>query len=267
MLFWTDFALFLTLANWKNRVADFLPQLPDSLENWEVWVSLGSFELEVGHLGEGKWTEERILDAKNASHPLIHPGKAIGNTIQLGNQSQLALLTGANMSGKTTFMRTLGINAVLVNLGLRPFADELTLGPIQLYTSMRNSDNLGESVSSFYAELFRIRTLITRLESGEVIFFLLDEILKGTNTQDRISGSEALIHQVLQTHGFGIISTHDIELADLAQKESRLRNFSFHSEIQDQTIAFDYKLKDGPCPSFNAHKLMELMGIRFENGA
>jgi DNA mismatch repair ATPase MutS len=128
---------------------------------------------------------------------------------------------------------------------------------------MRNSDNLGESVSSFYAELFRIRTLITRLESGEVIFFLLDEILKGTNTQDRISGSEALIHQVLQTHGFGIISTHDIELADLVQKESRLRNFSFHSEIQDQTIAFDYKLKDGPCPSFNAHKLMELMGIRF----
>jgi DNA mismatch repair ATPase MutS len=72
---------------------------------------------------------------------------------------------------------------------------------------------------------------------------------------------------VLQTHGFGIISTHDIELADLVQKESRFRNFSFHSEIQDQTIAFDYKLKDGPCPSFNAHKLMELMGIRFENGA
>ena len=122
LLFWTDFALFLTLANWKNRVADSLPQLPDSLENWEVWVSLGSFELEVGHLGEGKWTEERIMDAKNASHPLIRPGKAIGNTIQLGNQSQLALLTGANMSGKTTFMRTLGINAVLVNLGLRPFA-------------------------------------------------------------------------------------------------------------------------------------------------
>lgn len=263
LLFWTDFALFLTLANWKNRVADSLPQLPDSLENWEVWVSLGSFELEVGHAGKSHWTEARILDAKNASHPLIHPGKAIGNTIQLGNQSQLALLTGANMSGKTTFMRTLGINAVLVNLGLRPFADELTLGPIQLYTSMRNSDNLGESVSSFYAELFRIRTLITRLESGEAIFFLLDEILKGTNTQDRISGSEALIRQMLHTQGFGIISTHDIELADLAQKESGLRNFSFHSEIQDQTIAFDYKLKEGPCPSFNAHKLMELMGIRF----
>ena len=128
---------------------------------------------------------------------------------------------------------------------------------------MRNSDNLGESVSSFYAELNRIRTLITRLESGEAIFFLLDEILKGTNTQDRISGSRALIAQILQTKGFGIISTHDIELAELEQTVEKIHNFSFHSEIQDQTIRFDYKLKKGPCPSFNAHKLMELMGIKF----
>jgi DNA mismatch repair ATPase MutS len=264
LLLWTDFILYHRLAKWKTKVGISLLQLPETLENWEVWVSLGAFEQEVGFLGKSIWSEDRILGATNAKHPLIHPEKAIGNSIQLGQDAQLALLTGANMSGKTTFMRTLGINAVLVNLGLRPFADEFTLGPIQLYTSMRNSDNLGESVSSFYAELFRIRSLITRLEAGEKVFFMLDEILKGTNTQDRISGSQALIHQVLQTKGFGLISTHDIELAELAEKEARLRNFSFHSEIQDQTIKFDYKLKEGPCPSFNAHKLMELMGIRFE---
>lgn len=264
LLLWTDFILYHRLAKWKTKVGTSLLQLPETLENWEVWVSLGAFEQEVGFLGKSIWSEDRILGATNAKHPLIHPEKAIGNSIQLGQDAQLALLTGANMSGKTTFMRTLGINAVLVNLGLRPFADEFTLGPIQLYTSMRNSDNLGESVSSFYAELFRIRSLITRLEAGEKIFFMLDEILKGTNTQDRISGSQALIHQVLETQGFGLISTHDIELAELAEKEARLRNFSFHSEIQDQTIKFDYKLKEGPCPSFNAHKLMELMGIRFE---
>ncbi|OYX18028.1 MAG: hypothetical protein B7Z16_09360 [Algoriphagus sp. 32-45-6] len=129
---------------------------------------------------------------------------------------------------------------------------------------MRNADNLGESVSSFYAELHRIKSLIGRLESGERIFFLLDEILKGTNTQDRISGSKALIHQILQTPGFGMISTHDIELSELGKTEESIRNFSFHSEIRDETIQFDYKLKKGPCPSFNAHKLMELMGIRFE---
>ena len=263
LLFWTDFILFLWLAAWKKRVSNSLVQLPETLENWEVWVSLGSFEVEVGHPGISAWTQEPILEAENVSHPLLLPAKAVGNSLTLNPNRKLVLLTGSNMSGKTTFMRTLGINAVLLNLGLRPFADRMTLGPLQLFTSMRNTDNLGESVSSFYAELSRIRTLLQRLEQGEPIFFLLDEILKGTNTQDRISGSEALVAQLLPSQGIGLISTHDIELAALGEKEARVQNYSFHSEIQDQEILFDYRLKEGACPSFNAHKLMELMGIKF----
>lgn len=264
LLFWTDFILFLWLAAWKKRVSNSLVQLPETLENWEVWVSLGSFEVEVGHSGIPAWSQEPILEAENISHPLLLPAKAVGNSLTLNPNRKLVLLTGSNMSGKTTFMRTLGINAVLLNLGLRPFADRMTLGPLQLFTSMRNTDNLGESVSSFYAELSRIRTLLQRLEQGEPIFFLLDEILKGTNTQDRISGSEALVAQLLPSQGLGLISTHDIELAALAEKEARVQNYSFHSEIQDQEILFDYRLKEGACPSFNAHKLMELMGIKFD---
>ena len=263
LLFWTDFILFLWLAAWKKRVSNSLVQLPETLENWEVWVSLGSFEVEVGHNGIPAWSQEPILEADNVSHPLLLPAKAVGNSLILNTNRKLVLLTGSNMSGKTTFMRTLGINAVLLNLGLRPFADRMILGPVQLFTSMRNTDNLGESVSSFYAELSRIRTLLQRLEQGEPIFFLLDEILKGTNTQDRISGSEALVAQLLPTQGLGLISTHDIELAALGEKEARVQNYSFHSEIQDQEILFDYRLKEGACPSFNAHKLMELMGIKF----
>ena len=264
LLFWTDFILFLWLAAWKKRVSNSLVQLPETLENWEVWVSLGSFEVEVGHSGIPAWTQEPILEAENISHPLLLPAKAVGNSLTLNTSRKLVLLTGSNMSGKTTFMRTLGINAVLLNLGLRPFADRMTLGSLQLFTSMRNNDNLGESVSSFYAELSRIRTLLQRLEQGEPIFFLLDEILKGTNTQDRISGSEALVAQLLPSQGFGLISTHDIELAALGEKEARVQNYSFHSEILDQDILFDYRLKEGACPSFNAHKLMELMGIKFD---
>jgi hypothetical protein len=263
LLFWTDFILFLWLSAWKKRVSNSLVQLPETLENWEVWVSLGSFEVEVGHPGIPAWTQDTILDAENVSHPLLLPSKAVGNSLTLNTNRKLVLLTGSNMSGKTTFMRTLGINAVLLNLGLRPFAERMTLGPLQLFTSMRNTDNLGESVSSFYAELSRIRTLLQRLEQGEPIFFLLDEILKGTNTQDRISGSEALVAQLLPYQGLGMISTHDIELAALGEKEVRVQNYSFHSEIQDEEILFDYRLKDGACPSFNAHKLMELMGIKF----
>ena len=264
LLFWTDFILFLWLAAWKKRVSNSLVLLPETLENWEVWVSLGGFEVEVGHPGIPIWSQEPIIETENVFHPLLLPGKAVGNSLALNPNQKLVLLTGSNMSGKTTFMRTLGINAVLLNLGLRPFADRMTLGPLQLFTSMRNTDNLGESVSSFYAELSRIRTLLQRLEQKEPIFFLLDEILKGTNTQDRISGSEALVAQLLPSSGLGLISTHDIELAALGEKEARVQNYSFHSEIQDQEILFDYRLREGACPSFNAHKLMELMGIKFD---
>ncbi|WP_111669142.1 MutS-related protein [Algoriphagus litoralis] len=263
LLLWTDFFLFTRLIKWKQKVGSSLGHLPQTLENWEVWVSLGAFESQLEGNGTVVWAKEHTLAAEALAHPLILQGKAIANSIEFDAENRLVLLTGANMSGKTTFMRTLGINCVLANLGLSPFGSSLTLGPIQLYTSMRNSDNLGESVSSFYAELSRIKTLIKRLESGETLFFLLDEILKGTNTQDRISGSEALIRQILQTNGLGIISTHDIELAELQQSVEKVHNYSFHSEIMDQSINFDYKIKKGPCPSFNAHKLMELMGIRF----
>ncbi|WP_035467735.1 MutS-related protein [Algoriphagus mannitolivorans] len=264
LIFWTDFLLFLQLSRWKAKVGNTLSQLPEHLEQWEMWVSLGAFEFELEGKGEVSMTQERMLEVEELDHPLILPEKSISNSLTLGSAQRLILLTGANMSGKTTFMRTLGINCVLVNLGLSPFAKKVRLGDFQLFTSMRNSDNLGESVSSFYAELSRIKNLILKLEAGEPILFLLDEILKGTNTQDRIEGSKALIYQILETEGFGIISTHDVELAEMGKSVEKVHNFSFHSEVKDKTILFDYKLKKGPCPSFNAHKLMELMGIRFK---
>lgn len=263
LILWTDFWLFTRLASWKKKVGNQLSHLPGKLENWEVWVSLGAFEYELEGKGAVTFKSEPGLSCKGLWHPLILPEKAVANSIEFDAAQQIVLLTGSNMSGKTTFMRTLGINCVLANLGLRPFAESLVMGGFQLFTSMRNSDNLGESVSSFYAELSRIRSLITRLEQGEQIFFLLDEILKGTNTQDRIDGSRALVTQILETRGFGIISTHDVELAEMERTGEKVHNYSFQSEIFDDQIKFDYTLKKGPCLSFNAHKLMELMGIRF----
>ncbi|SFU10765.1 MutS domain V [Algoriphagus locisalis] len=263
LLFWTDLYLYLRLVSWKKKHGNLVANFPAHLVEWEVLVSLGAFENEVG--GKGKVIEvEKGLIAKEVSHPLLVPGVAVPNTFLINDKQRVILLTGANMSGKTTFMRTLGTNCVLVNLGLSPFAQEFGFSGFQLYTSMRNSDNLGESVSSFYAELSRIKKLIDRIELGEQIFFLLDEILKGTNTEDRIAGSEALIRQVERTNAFGVISTHDIELSELEDRIESVSNFSFHSEIHDQNIDFDYKIKRGACPSFNAHKLMELMGIRFQ---
>jgi DNA mismatch repair ATPase MutS len=226
-------------------------------------ISLASFSKEESLSCKVKWLDREEIKVENLCHPLLHPNIAIGNNFNMSDSNHIVLLTGANMSGKTTFMRTLGINMVLANLGLSPFAKSFEMGSFQLFTSMRNSDNLGESVSSFYAELARIKLLLDTAESGVKVFFLLDEILKGTNTADRIMGSEALIHQLYAAGGKGIISTHDIELSGLEEKLNYLVNKSFHSEITDKEIHFDYTIKEGPCPSFNAHKLMELMGIRF----
>jgi hypothetical protein len=264
LFFWTDLLLYVRLQKWKSKYGNLVSEFPEQLANWEMLVSLGTFQYELG--GKGEIIEVASgIKGLEIVHPLLSSEIAVSNDFAQNSDMSIILLTGSNMSGKTTFMRTLGINCVLVNLGLRPFAKEFGFGNFQLYTSMRNTDNLGESVSSFYAELSRIKLLIDRIEVGEEIFFLLDEILKGTNTEDRISGSEALIRQVVATKAIGIISTHDIELADLENRIETVRNFSFHSEIHDQSIDFDYKLKTGACLSFNAHKLMELMGIRFQN--
>lgn len=263
MLFWIDFFLYWRTVKWKKRFANHLAEWEGYFDIWQALVSLATFSNEEDLKCQVDWSSDRIIDTKDLVHPLLHPKEAVGNDFSLDENTKIVLLTGSNMSGKTTFMRTLGINLVIANLGLSPFASTFKTGTFQLFTSMRNTDNLGESVSSFYAELARIKQLLTMAENGEKVLFLLDEILKGTNTVDRIMGSESLIKQLANSNCKGIISTHDIELSQLESKLDYLENKSFHSEIADNEIYFDYKIKDGPCPSFNAHKLMELMGIKF----
>jgi hypothetical protein len=263
MIFWLDFGVLWRLLKWKERYGSKMIQLETYFDEWQVLISLASFSNQEPVRCELLWTAGERLEASKIRHPLLRSDIAVPNDFTLNPPHRTVLLTGANMSGKTTFMRTIGINLVLANLGLQPFADRMNIGEFQLFTSMRNADNLGESVSSFYAELARIRQVLMAAESGKAIFFLMDEILKGTNTTDRILGSEALIRQLAAAKASGIISTHDIELATLENSLPYLVNMSFHSEIQDQEIKFDYIIKQGPCPSFNAHKLMELMGIRF----
>jgi hypothetical protein len=261
MLFWVDFWVLLRLETWKRTYGNQIQQWEFIFQEWEALISLAAHNVAEHPSTEIEWTQEAALRVKNIRHPLISPKTCIGNDFSLAMDQKIVLLTGSNMSGKTTFMRTLGINLVMANLGLNPPADSFSCGPFQLYTSMRNADNLGESVSSFYAELNRIKGLLSRINSDAPVFFLLDEILKGTNTADRITGSKALIAQLLNSTSKGIISTHDMELTKLEGELPGLENRSFHHEIKADEIHFDYKIKPGSCPNFNARKLMELMGI------
>ena len=175
------------------------------------------------------------------------------------------------MSGKSTFLRTVGTNVVLALAGAVVRAERFWCSPVQVFTSMRTQDSLEESTSSFYAELKRLQTLIglTKSEKPQAVLlqgrlpvlYFLDEILKGTNSADRHRGAEALIRQLHRTTASGFVSTHDIELGQLTDADSFVRNYHFQSDLLNGELVFDYKLRDGICQSFNASQLMQAIGI------
>ncbi|MDJ1483376.1 DNA mismatch repair protein MutS [Cytophagaceae bacterium YF14B1] len=202
------------------------------------------------------------LISKSLGHPLLLARKRVINDFQLIGKGKTIIVTGSNMSGKSTFLRTVGINAVLAMTGAPVCASEMKISLFQVFTSMRTQDNLEESVSSFYAELQRLKQLIDYLPQGNPIFYLLDEILKGTNSQDRHEGAKALIRQLHRYNASGLISTHDLTLSEMVDElPASVENYSFNSEIINDQLYFDYKLQTGVCRSFNASKLMQQIGI------
>ncbi|GAA4842644.1 MutS-related protein [Algivirga pacifica] len=195
-------------------------------------------------------------------HPLILSSKRICNDFSLEENGFTALVTGSNMAGKSTFLRTLGINAVLAFAGAPVCASAMQISIFQLFSSMRIEDSLEENISSFYAELKRLEQLIQLLKKREDVFYLLDELLRGTNSDDRHKGVMALIRQLGQTKASGLISTHDLTLAQLQETyPKQVKNYSFESRIEDDELIFDYTLREGTCRSFSASMLMKKIGI------
>lgn len=213
------------------------------------------------------------IDAHHVAHPLIPPVRAVANSLAFDGSGKTILITGSNMSGKSTFLRTVGLNVVLAQAGAVVAARRFVCSPVQVYTSMRTQDSLEENTSSFYAELKRLRTLIQLTQTsqptaGEVvaqtglpILYFLDEILKGTNSADRHKGAEALIRQLHRTKASGFVSTHDLELGQLGESVDFVQNYHFRSDIDDGKVTFDYQLRPGVCQSFNASQLMKAIGI------
>ena len=202
------------------------------------------------------------IKAVELAHPMLY-SKAISNSFSLNSKSKIALITGSNMSGKSTFLRTIGINLVLSYIGAPVCAKNFEAGIFNIYTCMRTKDNLEESISSFYAEILRIKILIEASKKGEKVFFLLDEIFKGTNSKDRHDGATVLIKQLVKNNAMGLVSTHDLELCDLENEYNWIKNYNFQEYYKDNNIKFDYKLRDGRSKTQNAIHLMKLAGIEF----
>lgn len=195
-------------------------------------------------------------------HPLLAPSKSVPNDFRSPLQTHISLLTGSNMAGKSTLLRTIGLHVVMAQWGMPTPARALSLSPVSVYTSMRTQDNLHEGASAFYAELNRLRIVVDATRAGEAVFFLLDEILKGTNSQDRNAGGRALIEQLLHYGGAGVVATHDLELGKLADETASVSTLRLEVETNAEgELYFDYTVKPGLAQSRNASALMRKLGL------
>lgn len=260
------------LEKWKQKLRQSLPHWFEVLSELEALSSLGNLHYNQPDWAFAEWSSEEELQAVEIGHPLISQAQRVGNDLQMPTRGHIKLITGSNMAGKSTFLRTIGLNIVMAQAGSPVCAQHLRLPTLQVYTSMRTQDALHESTSSFYAELKRLKVIIEAVETagqsaytGPSVFFLLDEILKGTNSVDRHTGSAALIRQLIRQRGGGLIATHDLELGRLeAEAAGAIENLRIEVQIEDGQLHFDYKLKKGVSQSFNATLLMQRMGIRIE---
>lgn len=206
-------------------------------------------------------TEKEALATEDMGHLLIRPSKRITNSISF-NQQPFVILTGSNMSGKSTFLRTLGMNLILARAGSAVCARRFEFYPYDVQVSMRISDSLQDSESFFYAELKRLHQIIEQLEKGHKTFVILDEILRGTNSNDKHNGTVGLIRKMVAARACGIIATHDLTVSKLAEEyPNHVSNKCFESRIINDELLFDYKLGDGVCSTLSASFLMKKMGI------
>ncbi|MEI2737948.1 MAG: hypothetical protein V9F01_04100 [Chitinophagaceae bacterium] len=260
--FW-DLQQIFTLEKWKSGNKDNISQWFDALAEIETLSSIANLSFNYPENSFPALSEKKgVFIADTMGHPLIPKEKLVCNSFSTEGVNQMNLITGSNMAGKSTFLRSVGVNIVLAMMGSSVFAKSLTLSPMMVLSSMRVSDNLEESTSTFYAELKKLKEVIDVVYSGEKVFLLLDEILRGTNSGDRHTGSKALIKQLINHQAAGLIATHDLELAKLADEfPDRIYNYHFDVQVADDELYFDYKLKRGICRSMNASLLMKKIGI------
>ena len=259
-VFLWDYQCIFLLEKWKEKYGEKVKDWIEGIGEIESLISFSvlnniNTHITFPEIVDGK---SRII-AEELGHPLINMGDRVDNDIKLDNE--IFIITGSNMSGKTTFLRTMGINLVLAYNGAGVCAKSMELTLLGIVTSMRIVDDLKGGISTFYGEILRIKRIIDRAEAQDNMIFLIDEIFTGTNSMDRILGAKNVIGNLNKDNIIGMITTHDLELCTLDSKE-RIRNFYFEDKYDGNTIKFDYKIKPGKSTSTNARNLMNLAGIK-----
>lgn len=256
----SDVFIVENLETWREQNSKELEVWIDVISEIDALMSISNVYFDFEEFKFPKISDKKEVKGKAIGHPLLGE-KAVRNNYSLSGNKKVTLITGSNMSGKSTFLRTIGLNLVLSYIGAPVFSDDFTCGIFNIYTCMRTKDNLEENISSFYAEILRIKILIEASKKGEDVFFLLDEIFKGTNSLDRHVGATELIKQLINSGAIGLVSTHDLELCDLEKYDNRIENYNFREYYEDNKIKFDYVLRKGKSTTQNAIHLMKLAGI------
>jgi hypothetical protein len=257
-----DILQMLRLERWQTKHNDKLENWFDVIAETEVLNSLANFSYNNPDAEFPKLQSSGfIFQAEKLGHPLIPKTERVDNEVKI-KSTGFSIITGANMAGKSTYLRTIGVNLILGMIGAPVSGKGVTLNPIRLYTSIRTDDSLQKNESYFYSELKRLKFIIDELKKGTKLFIILDEILRGTNSKDKHAGSEALLKQLIDLKTAGIIATHDVALGILEESfPDHIRNSCFEVDIDGSELSFDYKLRDGVSKNMNATILMREMGI------
>ena len=259
VLFLWDYICAFRFEKWKAKYAPHCETWFVSLGILESLLSLATMKKVCSQTCFPAISDSRGVEATELGHPLLSNASRVTNPLKLNDA--IVIISGSNMSGKTTYLRTVGINIVLARAGAPVCAKEMVCSDLQIITSMRITDDLNEGISTFYAELKRIKRILDSSESDQNTLFLIDEIFRGTNSVDRMSGAKTVITKLSKLNTLGMVTTHDLELCDLQQTVPRIQNYSFSESYEDKKLCFDYKIRPGKSQTTNAKYLMELIGI------
>jgi MutS domain V len=248
----------------KNEIAKLLPRWLDAWYELEALNSLANFAYLNPHyiLPEVTAGQNRLA-SRNLGHPLLKPDAKVCNDFELGHAQKIVILTGSNMAGKSTFLRTIGVNLCLAYAGAPVDADSLQVSLFRIFTCIKVSDSVQDGLSYFYAEVKRLQALLAAAQAADAlpVLFLIDEIFRGTNSRERLIGSRSYIRALSQSSAVGLVATHDLELIKLADEIDGVVNLHFREEVSGGRMVFDYRLRSGPCPTTNALTIMRLEGL------
>ena len=267
-LIFYDLQCLIALERWKARYKEELPGWIEAVGSIECVNSLATFAFNNPEyvyplpVAGGEAERALFLEAKGLAHPLIPARRRVANDFTIGRGERLILVTGSNMSGKTTFLRTIGVNLLLAQCGAPVCATDFSFTPMQLLTSLRINDSLQEQTSYFMAELKKLQRIVRQLETGVPALVLIDEILRGTNSEDKTYGSEQFARKLTRYHCLSLFATHDLTLGQLEQElPGVIANYCFESVIEDGDLHFNYRLQRGIARNRNASFLMKKMDI------